>query len=46
MFIDRGIVPGASIEFNQFIQDNIDTDKPDIYLGLLVSVINNNIIII
>lgn len=37
LFIDRGIVPGASNEFNSFIKDNVDTDTPDVFLGLLQS---------
>lgn len=37
-FIDRGIIPGAILEFNLFIQDSINTDSPDVFLGLLVSV--------
>ena len=37
LFIDRGIVPGASTEFNAFIQDNVDTSTPDVFLGLLQS---------
>lgn len=36
-YIDRGIIPGASIEINDFIQKDINTDKPDVYLGLLQS---------
>lgn len=36
-YIDRGIIPGASIEINDFIQKDVDTDKPDVYLGLLQS---------
>lgn len=36
-YIDRGIIPGASIEINDFIQKDIDTDTPDVYLGLLQS---------
>lgn len=37
LFIDRGIVPGASNEFNSFIKDNVDTSTPDVFLGLLQS---------
>jgi MFS family permease len=37
LFVDRGIVPGASNEFNAFINDNVDTDTPDVFLGLLQS---------
>ena len=36
-FIDRGIIPGAITEFNLFIQDSINTDSPDVFLGFLVS---------
>ena len=36
-FIDRGIIPGASKEFDAFISDNMNTDSPDVYLGLLQS---------
>ena len=36
-YVDRGIIPGATIEFNQFIQDDLNTDQPDLYLGLLQS---------
>lgn len=36
-YIDRGIIPGSSTEFDQFITDTLHTDKPDIYLGLLQS---------
>ena len=36
-FIDRGIVPGAITQFNAFITSNLNTTKPDAYLGLLQS---------
>lgn len=36
-YIDRGIIPGATNEINNFIQDSVDTDKPDVFLGLLQS---------
>jgi len=36
-FLDRGIIPGASNEFIVFVQGNIETDKPDVYIGLLQS---------
>lgn len=36
-FVDRGIIPGATNEMNTFIQDDLHTDKPDVYLGLLQS---------
>lgn len=37
VFIDRGIIPGSTIEFNAFIIDNTGYGKPDILLGLLQS---------
>lgn len=36
-FLDRGIIPGASEEFNQFITDSGITSQQDAYLGLLQS---------
>lgn len=36
-FIDRGIIPGSTNEFNQFIENDLDTNTPDVYLGLLQS---------
>jgi MFS family permease len=36
-FMDRGIIPGATNEFNTFIQKDLDTETPDVYLGLLQS---------
>ena len=36
-FVDRGIIPGATNEINTFIEDDLNTDKPDVYLGLLQS---------
>jgi len=36
-FMDRGVIPGASKEFDKFISDNTETDSPDVYLGLLQS---------
>jgi MFS family permease len=36
-FIDRGIIPGATDEFINFIEENIDTSHPDFYIGLLQS---------
>ena len=36
-FVDRGIIPGSTQEFNAFIKHNIDTNTPDVYLGLLQS---------
>jgi hypothetical protein len=35
IFLDRGILPGASQEINAFIQIATGTEKPDIYLGLV-----------
>eukprot|EP00605_Chrysophyceae_sp_TOSAG23-4_P002352 GSChrysophyteH1.ASY1.ANO1.2600.1 assembled CDS len=36
-YVDRGIVPGSTNEFDAFILRNINTDSPDVYLGLLQS---------
>jgi MFS family permease len=36
-YIDRGIIPGSTNEFNKFILNTVDTTKPDIFLGLLQS---------
>ncbi len=36
-YCDRGIVPGSTNEFDQFIQKNVNTNTPDVYLGLLQS---------
>jgi predicted MFS family arabinose efflux permease len=36
-YVDRGIIPGATNEFNSFIQDTLGTSSPDIFLGLLQS---------
>lgn len=36
-YIDRGIIPGSTVEFNKFIQNDISTNTPDVYLGLLQS---------
>lgn len=36
-YIDRGIIPGSTNEFNKFILATVDTTKPDIFLGLLQS---------
>lgn len=36
-FIDRGIIPGATDEFINFIEENINTNHPDLYIGLLQS---------
>lgn len=37
LYVDRGIVPGATNEFNSFIKGSIDTDTPSVFLGLLQS---------
>jgi len=37
LYIDRGIVPGATNEFNAFIKSNVDTATPSVFLGLLQS---------
>jgi len=36
-FMDRGIIPGSTVEFNHFIKDTTHTSSPDILLGLLQS---------
>ena len=36
-YCDRGIIPGSTNEFNEFIDKTTGTDKPDVYLGLLQS---------
>ena len=36
-FIDRGIIPGATDEFTDFIDDTLDTNSPSFYIGLLQS---------
>mmetsp|Transcript_21017 Transcript_21017/g.30343 ORF Transcript_21017/g.30343 Transcript_21017/m.30343 type:complete len:537 (-) Transcript_21017:145-1755(-) len=36
-FIDRGIIPGSTDEFTNFIEDNIETGHPSLYIGLLQS---------
>lgn len=36
-YLDRGIIPGAPNDFDSFIQDDIDTSTPDVYLGILQS---------
>jgi MFS family permease len=36
-FMDRGIIPGATEEFTNFIDDTINTDTPSLYIGLLQS---------
>eukprot|EP01040_Poterioochromonas_malhamensis_P004503 gene4503-4827_t len=36
-YIDRGIIPGSTNELNSFIKSDLDTDTPDVFLGLLQS---------
>jgi len=36
-FIDRGIIPGSTSEFNDFILHTVQTSSPDVYIGLLQS---------
>ena len=36
-YVDRGIIPGATDQFDSFIEDSLDVTSPDIYLGLLQS---------
>lgn len=36
-YVDRGIIPGAADEFTSFINDNVDTNTPSVYIGLLQS---------
>ncbi len=36
-FVDRGVIPGATNEINSFIERDLDTNTPDVYLGLLQS---------
>jgi len=36
-YIDRGIIPGSPTSFDVFIMDTLNTEKPDVYLGLLQS---------
>lgn len=37
LFIDRGIIPGSSNEFNEFIFISMKSSSPDFYLGILQS---------
>ncbi|CAM9734461.1 unnamed protein product [Chrysoparadoxa australica] len=37
LYIDRGVIPGANKEFNAFIARTLNTQEPDLYLGLLQS---------
>ena len=36
-FVDRGIIPGSTDEFISFIEEEIETSHPDLYIGLLQS---------
>lgn len=36
-FVDRGIIPGSSNEFNQFIARTLNTKNADVFLGMLQS---------
>jgi MFS family permease len=36
-FMDRGIIPGATNEFINFIKEDINTDTPSLFLGLCQS---------
>lgn len=36
-YLDRGIIPGATNEFTNFILDTVDTSDPGVYIGLLQS---------
>ena len=36
-YLDRGIIPGATNEFDEFISDRLHTNTPDVYLGMLQS---------
>ncbi|CAN0534149.1 unnamed protein product, partial [Ectocarpus sp. 12 AP-2014] len=36
-YLDRGVIPGGSEEFNGFIQKPLHTDRPDAFLGILQS---------
>jgi MFS family permease len=37
IFVDRGIIPGSTVEFNQFIVATTGTHQSDVLLGLLQS---------
>lgn len=37
VFLDRGIIPGSSVEFNKFISSSTEYQQADILLGLLQS---------
>eukprot|EP00752_Nemacystus_decipiens_P005091 g4620.t1 len=36
-YMDRGVIPGGSEEFNAFIEQTMFTDRPDVFLGILQS---------
>ncbi|DBA04171.1 TPA: hypothetical protein N0F65_004279 [Lagenidium giganteum] len=36
-YIDRGIIPGAPIPFQNFIKETLNTDKQGVYFGVLAS---------
>ena len=36
-YCDRGIIPGSTNEFDVFISKSMDTDSPDVFLGILQS---------
>eukprot|EP00903_Cladosiphon_okamuranus_P014241 g13230.t1 len=36
-YMDRGVIPGGSEEFNAFIEQTMLTDRPDVFLGILQS---------
>lgn len=36
-YCDRGIIPGSTNEFSQFVSSSLQTDTPDVYIGLLQS---------
>ena len=36
-YADRGIIPGATNEFNSFIDDSLHQSSTDIFLGVLQS---------
>ena len=36
-YCDRGIIPGSTNEFSQFVQNTLKTETPDVYIGILQS---------
>ncbi|CAM9690009.1 unnamed protein product [Pylaiella littoralis] len=36
-YLDRGVIPGGSEEYDAFIQQRLHTQEPDVYLGILQS---------